>query len=79
MQASFEAEAYGKAEALRNKKKLEKDISELETELEVANRNRAELEKSSKKFQLQIFELQQVWVGLTISYYSFKSALLFNF
>jgi len=58
MQASLEAEARGKAEALRGKKKLEQDINELEVALDTANRGRAEAEKNSKKFHAQIAELQ---------------------
>lgn len=38
MQASLEAEAKGKAEALRMKKKLEADINELEIALDHANK-----------------------------------------
>jgi len=57
MQASLEAEARGKAEALRSKKKLEQDINELEVALDNANRGRAEAEKNTKKFQVQISEL----------------------
>jgi len=58
MQASLEAEARGKAEALRGKKKLETDINELEVALDNANRGRAEAEKNTKKFQVTIHELQ---------------------
>ena len=42
MQASLEAEARGKAEALRMKKKLESDINELEIALDHANKANAE-------------------------------------
>ena len=58
MQASLEAEARGKAEALRGKKKLETDINELEVALDNANRGRAEAEKNTKKFQVTVHELQ---------------------
>ena len=58
MQASLEAEARGKAEALRMKKKLEQDINELEVALDGANRGRAEAEKNIKKFQQQMMEIQ---------------------
>jgi len=60
MQASLEAEARGKAEALRSKKKLEQDINELEVALDGANRGRADSEKNIKKLQQQIHEIQQV-------------------
>jgi phage shock protein A len=63
MQVSFEAEARGKAEALRSKKKLEQDINELEVALDGSNRARAESEKNIKKFQQQIREVAQVRVG----------------
>lgn len=59
MQASLEAEAKGKAEALRIKKKLEQDINELEVALDQANRGKAELEKNVKKYQ------QTIKVGIT--------------
>ena len=59
MQASLEAEARGKAEAMRMKKKLEQDINELEVALDGANRGRAEAEKNIKKFQQQMREVQQ--------------------
>ena len=49
----MEAEAKGKAEAMRVKKKLESDINELEIALDQANRGKAEMEKSVKKMQQQ--------------------------
>uniref|UniRef100_T1IQ65 Myosin heavy chain, muscle n=1 Tax=Strigamia maritima TaxID=126957 RepID=T1IQ65_STRMM len=58
MQASLEAEAKGKAEALRMKKKLESDINELEIALDHANKANAEAQKNIKKYQNQIKELQ---------------------
>uniref|UniRef100_A0A6G1S6V3 Myosin heavy chain, muscle n=1 Tax=Aceria tosichella TaxID=561515 RepID=A0A6G1S6V3_9ACAR len=58
MQASLEAEARGKAEALRMKKKLESDINELEIALDHANKANAEAQKTIKKHQQQIKELQ---------------------
>ena len=54
MQASLEAEARGKAEAIRAKKKLENDINELEMSSDGANRSRAEAEKMIKKYQTQV-------------------------
>ena len=54
MQASLEAEARGKSEAMRMKKKLEQDINELEVALDGANRGRAEAEKNIKKYQVKI-------------------------
>jgi len=65
MQASLEAEARGKAEAMRVKKKLEQDINELEVALDTANRGRADAEKNIKKFQQQIRELQQQVTAIT--------------
>jgi len=58
IQASLEAEARGKGEALRMKKKMESDINELEVALDGANRGRAEAEKNIKKYQAQIREVQ---------------------
>ena len=58
MQASLEAEAKGKAEALRMKKKLESDINELEIALDHANKANAEAQKSIKRHQQQLKETQ---------------------
>jgi len=66
MQTSLEAEARGKAEAMRMKKKLEQDLNELESALDSANRGRAEADKNIKKLQQQMREqLQQVSYKLT--------------
>lgn len=54
LQATLEAEAKGRAEALRMKKKMEGDLNEMEIQLEHANRNNAELVKTLKKLQQQI-------------------------
>ena len=51
MQASLEAEAKGRAEALRLKKKLESDINELEIALDGANKANAEAQKTIKRYQ----------------------------
>ena len=59
MQASLEAEARGKAEAMRIKKKLEQDINELEVALDGANRGRSDAEKNIKRYMLQAQELQR--------------------
>jgi myosin heavy chain 6/7 len=58
MQASLEAEAKGKAEALRMKKKLESDINELEIALDHSNKASAEAQKSMKRYQQQLKEVQ---------------------
>lgn len=60
MQASFEAEARAKVEALKGKKKLEQDIVELESALDNANRGRAESDKVIKKLQQQIKDIETV-------------------
>ncbi len=54
MQASLEAESKGKAEAIKQKKKLEGDINELEVALDHSNRSNADLQKSMKKLQQNI-------------------------
>ena len=51
MQASLEAESKGKAEAIRQKKKLEEDINELEVQLDHSNRSNADLQKQVKRVQ----------------------------
>ncbi|XP_069185673.1 myosin heavy chain, muscle isoform X27 [Procambarus clarkii] len=58
MQASLEAEAKGKAEALRMKKKLESDINELEIALDHSNKANADLQKHIKKLQSDMKDLQ---------------------
>ncbi|XP_018022395.1 myosin heavy chain, muscle isoform X3 [Hyalella azteca] len=58
MQASLEAEAKGKAEALRMKKKLESDINELEIALDHSNKANADLQKHIKKLQGEIKDMQ---------------------
>ena len=54
MQASLEAESKGKAEAVKQKKKLEGDINELEVQLDHSNRTNADLQKQIKKLQQQM-------------------------
>lgn len=66
LQASLEAEAKGRAEALRMKKKMEGDLNEMEIQLEHANRNNAELVKTLKKLQ------QQIKVGSFIFFNNFE-------
>ena len=58
MQASFEAEARAKVEALKSKKKLEQDIVELESALDNANRGRADADKVIKKLQQQVKDIE---------------------
>merc|ERR1712076_140448 len=50
MQSALESESKGKAEALRMKKKLESDVSELDTSLEHANAANVETQKSIKVY-----------------------------
>ncbi|CAG2223441.1 MYH6_7 [Mytilus edulis] len=57
MQISLDAEAKGKAEAHRIRKKLEQDINELEMALDTSNRAKAEAEKNLKRYIVQIQEL----------------------
>ncbi|CAL4161984.1 unnamed protein product [Meganyctiphanes norvegica] len=59
MQSSLEAEAKAKAEALRQKAKLEADINELEISLDCANKANGDLTKTIKKLHLDIKELQE--------------------
>merc|ERR1712050_236472 len=54
MQAALEAEAKGKAEALRMKKKLESDVGDLEVALDHSNANNADTQKAIKTYQAQI-------------------------
>jgi len=58
MQGALEQESKGKAEALRMKKKLEADVTELEMSLEHANAANQETQKSIKRYHQQIREVQ---------------------
>jgi len=58
MQASIEAEARGKAETLRIKKKLESDINEFEIALDHSNKSNSDLQKHLKKVHAEMNELQ---------------------
>ena len=58
MQSALEAESKAKAEANRMKKKLEADVAELEMSLEHANANNVENQKSIKKYNVQIRDVQ---------------------
>ena len=60
IQISLEAEARGRLEALRQRKKLEQDVLELEAALEATVRARADVEKNYKRFQQQIRDLEMV-------------------
>jgi len=57
MQASLEAEAKGKADTLRIKKKLESDINELEIALDHSNKSNSDLQKHMKKVHAEMNEL----------------------
>merc|ERR1739844_542904 len=58
MQASLEAEARAKSEALSIKKKIEGDINELEIALDHANKANSEGHKSIKRYQNQLREVE---------------------
>ena len=58
MNASLEAEARSKAEALRIKKKLETDINELEIALDHANKANSEAHKAIKRYQGQLRDVE---------------------
>merc|ERR1712079_776000 len=59
MHGALEQESKGKAEAIRMKKKLEADVTELETALEHANAANQETQKAIKKYHQNIRESQQ--------------------
>merc|ERR1712203_263332 len=61
MQASLEAEARAKTEALRIKKKIESDINELEIALDHANKANSEGHKSVKRYQTQLREVEGLY------------------
>uniref|UniRef100_A0A8C3RC87 Myosin motor domain-containing protein n=1 Tax=Cyanoderma ruficeps TaxID=181631 RepID=A0A8C3RC87_9PASS len=58
MQASIDAEARAKNEAMRLRKKMEGDLNEMELQLNHANRQAAEFQKLSRQLQAQIKDLQ---------------------
>ena len=58
MQAAVEAEAKGKAEALRMKKKLEGDVLDLDCSLEHANAANAETQRTIKTYQTSLRDAQ---------------------
>ncbi|KAE9554526.1 hypothetical protein FO519_002282 [Halicephalobus sp. NKZ332] len=59
MQASLETESRGRNELLRMKKKLETDINDLEIGLDHANKANADSQKTIKRYQDNIRDLQQ--------------------
>ncbi|NWV24261.1 MYH7 protein, partial [Origma solitaria] len=58
MQASLDAEARAKNEAVRLRKKMEGDLNEMEIQLNHANRQAAEFQTLGRQLQAQIKELQ---------------------
>jgi myosin protein heavy chain/myosin heavy chain 6/7 len=59
MQCALEIESKGKAEALRMKKKLESDVTELEMALDHVNAASIENQKVIKRYHQQIREAQE--------------------
>ncbi|KAM6981317.1 myosin, heavy chain 7B, cardiac muscle, beta a [Aplochiton taeniatus] len=58
MQATLDAEAKSRNEAVRLKKKMEGDLNEMEVQLNHAKRHAAESEKSLRNLQVQIKDVQ---------------------
>uniref|UniRef100_A0A8C3LJC4 Myosin motor domain-containing protein n=2 Tax=Phasianidae TaxID=9005 RepID=A0A8C3LJC4_CHRPC len=58
MQATLDAEARAKNEAVRLRKKMEGDLNEMEIQLSHANRQAAEFQKLGRQLQAQIKDLQ---------------------
>jgi myosin heavy chain 6/7 len=58
MRASMEGETKAKNEAIRQKKKLESDLNEVEVKLDGVNRSYAEAQKQIKKLAQQVTESQ---------------------
>merc|ERR1711913_249274 len=63
MQASLEAEAKAKEEALRIKKKYEADINEMEIALDHANKAHAEAKKAMKRTHMQLGDVDAAIKG----------------
>ena len=57
MQASLEAETKSKVDAVKQKKKLEVDITEIEIALDHSNRQNADAQKTNTRLQTYIDEL----------------------
>ena len=66
LQHALEAETRAKCELLHQKKKLENDFCEVESALDIANKSRADADKTLKRYQIQINELQ-IQLEATIS------------
>lgn len=62
MQATLDAEARAKNEAVRLRKKMEGDLNEMEIQLSHANRQAAEFQKLGRQLQAQI-KVGWLWVG----------------
>ena len=58
MQGALETEVKGKSEAVRMKKKLESDVTELEVSLEHSNSANQEIQKTIKHYHQQIRDVQ---------------------
>ncbi|XP_061689764.1 myosin, heavy chain 7B, cardiac muscle, beta a [Syngnathoides biaculeatus] len=58
MQATLDAEARSRSEAVRLKKKMEGDLNEMEVQLNHANRQAAESQKLLRSLQIQLKDLQ---------------------
>ncbi|CAF3655388.1 unnamed protein product [Rotaria sp. Silwood1] len=58
MQANLEGQSRAKLEVLKQKKKLETDINQLEVSLDHANRTNTDLQKTLKRMQQNIAKLQ---------------------
>lgn len=54
LQASLDVEVKGRTEGARLKKKMESDLNELELQVDLLNKNNAELMKTVKKMQQQL-------------------------
>jgi len=61
MSTTLEVEQKSKAEALRLKKKLEAEISQLEIQIDHANKANAEGLKAIKRYQMQMGEVNQAY------------------
>ncbi len=54
MSASLEAEVRAKSELVKQKKKLESDVNEVESALDSANKSYAELQKANNKLHRKV-------------------------
>lgn len=78
MQASIDCEFKSKCDLLRQKKKLESDVNELELSIEYSNKSLNDSNKSQKKLQSTINEQQLIIENIEHQKIELNDTILFN-